>query len=119
MVGSQRAGKLASPEPLGVWQARQGRPSESDFRSLSTRAIPLIKPLMISDLDIYRAAMLLVDQHGEGAPVWAAERADELFQDGDIEGATIWRMIVTAIEELQRPRRPRLPAPGLLRPDLS
>ena len=59
---------------------------------------------MIPDLDIYRAAKLLVDRHGEDAPIRAAERADELLEDGDTEGAAIWRAIVVAIEELQRGR---------------
>ena len=63
---------------------------------------------MISDLDIYRAAKLLIDQHGEDAPIRAADRADELLQDGDgdTEGAAIWRAIMSAIEELQRDRGP-------------
>ena len=54
--------------------------------------------------EIYRAANLLVDQHGQNAPIRAAERADELLEDGDIEGAAIWRAIMSAIEELQRGR---------------
>jgi hypothetical protein len=57
---------------------------------------------MIPDLDIYRAAKRLVDQHGEDAPIRAAQRADELLEAGDIEGATIWRSILAAIEEMQR-----------------
>jgi hypothetical protein len=60
---------------------------------------------MIPDVDIYRAAKLLVDQHGEDAGTRAAERADQLLEDGDIEGAAIWRAIMAAIEELQRERR--------------
>jgi hypothetical protein len=55
---------------------------------------------MIPDLDIYRAAKLLIGQHGEDAPI----RADELLEAGDTEGAAIWRAIVGAIEELQRER---------------
>jgi hypothetical protein len=57
---------------------------------------------MIPNLDIYRAAKLLVDRHGEDAPIRAAERADELLAAGDIDGAAIWRAILAAIEELQR-----------------
>jgi len=59
---------------------------------------------MISDLDIYRAAKLLIDQHGQDAPIRAAERADQLLEEGDTEGAAIWRSILAAIEELQRGR---------------
>ena len=61
---------------------------------------------MIPELDIYRAAKLLIDQHGDDAPLHAAERADQLLEEGDTEGAAIWRAIVAAIEELQRERGP-------------
>lgn len=60
---------------------------------------------MIPDLDIYRVAKLLIDQHGEDAPIRAAERVEELVPHGDAEGAGIWRAIMAAIEELQRGRR--------------
>jgi hypothetical protein len=59
---------------------------------------------LIPDLDIYRVAKLLVDQHGEDAPIRAAERSDQLLEDGDIDGAAIWRSILAAIEEMQRGR---------------
>ena len=41
---------------------------------------------MPDDPDIYRAAKLLADQHGEDAPIRAAERANLLFARGDIAG---------------------------------
>ena len=59
---------------------------------------------MIPELDTYRAAKLLIDQHGQEAPIRAAERADELLEAGDIEGAAIWRAIMDVIEELKRGR---------------
>jgi hypothetical protein len=34
---------------------------------------------VISDPDIFRAAMLLIDQHGEDASIRAAQRADGLL----------------------------------------
>jgi hypothetical protein len=68
---------------------------------LSQRNHPLIP-----DLDIYRAAKLLIDQHGHDAPIRAAERADELLEAGDIDGAGIWRAIMGSIEELQRGPEP-------------
>ena len=61
---------------------------------------------MISDLDIYRAAKLLIDHRGDGGALNAAGRADLLLEDGDAEGASAWRAIVRAIEELQRDRGP-------------
>jgi len=61
---------------------------------------------MTDGLDIYRAAKLVIDQHGDDAALYASRRADLLLKDGDIEGAVIWRRITAAIEELQRQRRP-------------
>jgi hypothetical protein len=61
---------------------------------------------MIADLDIYRAAKLFVDQQGDEAAVYSATRADQLLEEGDLEGATVWRAISVAIKELQRTRRP-------------
>ena len=40
-----------------------------------------------SDPDIFRAAELLIDQHGENAPLRAAERADARLEAGDMIGA--------------------------------
>ncbi len=57
---------------------------------------------MTSDLDIYRSAKLLVDQHGEDAATHAAMEADKLMAKGAMEGAAIWRRIVKAVEELHR-----------------
>ncbi len=41
---------------------------------------------MTSDLDIYRAANLLVKQHGQDAPIHAAMRADAMLDNGDLDG---------------------------------
>ena len=60
---------------------------------------------MIPELDIYRATKLLVEQHSGDAGTRAGERADELLQAGDTEGAAIWRAINAAVEELQRGRQ--------------
>ncbi len=48
---------------------------------------------MIDDPDIFRAATLLIDQHGIDAPIRAAQRADKLLDDGDMDGAAVWRRI--------------------------
>jgi hypothetical protein len=44
-------------------------------------------------IDIYRAAMLLIDWHGGEAVPYAVGRADL--------GSAVWRAIVTVMEELQ------------------
>ena len=60
---------------------------------------------MIDDPDIYRAATLLIDQHGEDAPLRAAQRADELLEEGDFDGSKVWGRILAAVKEFQRGRR--------------
>ncbi len=49
---------------------------------------------MITALDIDRSAKLLIDRHGDEAPIHAAMRADELLDKGDLDGAAAWRRIV-------------------------
>ena len=56
---------------------------------------------MTSDLDIYRTARLLIEQHDVEAPIHAAMRADELLDAGDLDGCAVWKRIIRAIEELQ------------------
>ena len=58
----------------------------------------------ISDLDIYRAANLLICQHGGEAPIEAARKADLMLDRGDMEGRGVWLRIKRAIGELQAPR---------------
>ena len=41
---------------------------------------------MIPDLDIYRAAAVIVKHHGEDAPTHAAMRADAMLEAGDLDG---------------------------------
>ena len=53
------------------------------------------------DTGIYRSAKLLVDQHGDEAPIHAAMRADELHAKGDMAGRATWRRVLAAIDELQ------------------
>jgi hypothetical protein len=43
-----------------------------------------------------------VKRHGADAPVAAAQRADELFDERDFDGAAVWRRVLHAVEELQR-----------------
>ncbi len=55
-----------------------------------------------SDLDIYRAANILVKRYGEDAALEAAQRADVMLGRGDMNGYTVWKQIVKAVEEMQR-----------------
>ncbi len=61
---------------------------------------------MISDLDLWRAAQVMVKRYGDGAATEAAMRADEFLDQGNRVGQRLWMRIMQAIEELQR-ERPR------------
>ena len=54
---------------------------------------------MIPEIDIWRAALLMIERHGEKALDESAARADELALAGDDDGATTWRRIMTAVTE--------------------
>jgi len=60
---------------------------------------------MIDDLDVFRAAKLLIDQHGDDDAIRATQRVDQLADEGDLDGVAVWRRIIEAIDELQRERR--------------
>ena len=57
---------------------------------------------MTSNLDIYRSANVLIREHGEDAALEAAQRADAMLAKGDVEGLSVWKRILTAIEEIRR-----------------
>ena len=57
---------------------------------------------MIDDLDILRAANILLKRYGVDAAIEAARRADELLEDGDMDGCAIWKRILSAVSELTR-----------------
>ena len=57
---------------------------------------------LISDHDLWRAAQLLVNRHGDDAGIVAAQRVDELAREGDFEGAAVWTSILRVVEELRR-----------------
>ena len=61
---------------------------------------------MTSDLDIYRSAKLLIDQHGEDAPIFAAMQADRCLEGGDLDGKAVWMRVIGAIKELLNQQPP-------------
>ncbi len=61
---------------------------------------------MVSDLDIFRSAQVLVKRHGDDAPIEAAMRADAMLDKGDLGGFAVWRRIVRAVRELLSRKRP-------------
>ena len=57
---------------------------------------------MFSDLEIYRAAQATISRYGDDAVLHAAQRADELMAEGDMEGRAVWPRIESAIDDLGR-----------------
>jgi len=58
---------------------------------------------MITDLDIWLAANLLIRKHGANAELEPAKRADLMLDRGDDHGRQLWARIRRAIEALQAP----------------
>ncbi len=56
---------------------------------------------MIPDLDIYRAATLLIMKYGRHAPNHAARWADAMLEAGTPDGHAAFKRILRVIEELQ------------------
>jgi hypothetical protein len=58
---------------------------------------------MTSDLDIWRAAHLLIRKHGANAELEAARMQDLMLDRGDDEGRVLWAQIRRAIEVIRAP----------------
>lgn len=43
----------------------------------------------------------MIRQHGDDAGVYAAMKADALFEAGEDEGAATWRLIIHRIEQMR------------------
>ena len=55
---------------------------------------------MIPEIDIWRAAQLMLKRYGDNALEESAARANELALAGDDDGAATWRRIMAAVEQL-------------------
>lgn len=62
--------------------------------------------LMAEETDIYRTAKILIELHGEDAPIQAAMKTDAMLAAGDVEGQAVWRRILAAVDELVSTDRP-------------
>ncbi len=59
---------------------------------------------MLSDLDLWRAANVMIKRYSDATATEAAMRADEFLDRGIIDGERVWMRIMRAIEERQRER---------------
>ena len=61
---------------------------------------------MIPEIDIWRAANLMLKRYGEKAFEASATRADKLAADGVHDGAVTWRRITDAVRKLANTGQP-------------
>ena len=60
---------------------------------------------MPTDIDIYRAANLLIERYGEDAPIHVAMSADKMMAKGDLDGFAVWKLVMKAVDELEGKER--------------
>ena len=56
--------------------------------------------MSVAEIDIWRAAKLLIDQHSDEAPIFAAMKADAMLDKGNMDGRAVWLKVLKAVEEL-------------------
>ena len=59
----------------------------------------------MDEIDIYRAARRLLDQHGPLAVDRALHQIRRHCVTGDMDGCAVWARIVAAVNELRRAER--------------
>jgi hypothetical protein len=55
---------------------------------------------VIPEIDIWRVATLMLKCYGDEADIESAIRAEELFDEGDQNGAAVWLRVINAIAQL-------------------
>ena len=60
----------------------------------------------MDELDIWRRAKQLIEQHGDAATIEAAIRVDAALAHGDIADVRAWRAILEAVKALRGNKRP-------------
>ncbi len=61
-----------------------------------------VQAMTVDNIDIYRAAKLLIDKHGDHAQLRAIKRTTKMLDSGDVDGYAVWKRIVDAIDDMQR-----------------
>ncbi len=59
--------------------------------------------VVLTDWELWACANEAIKQHAFNAPIFAAMRADELFEQGDEDGSRAWRQIIKRIDALLAP----------------
>ena len=61
---------------------------------------------MVSNLDLFRSAQILINQYGEDAPGRALLQVDQFLEKGDKDGHAVWRRVAEAVREVLRTEPP-------------
>lgn len=61
----------------------------------------------LEEIEVYRAANQLIQQHGDDAQIEAARLADAMLAKGDLEGQRVWKRVLKAIDVLQSKELPK------------
>ena len=64
--------------------------------------------MTVDDIDVFRAATVLIKEHGHDAQRVAIKGAIKRLDAGDVDGYAVWKRIVDAIKDTQR----ETPRPG-------
>jgi hypothetical protein len=88
---------------IGGSQARRAISFLLGAALLATAIALVLRPWLIArlpEIDIWRAATLMLKRYGEKALEESVARADELFTEQDHDGAAVWRRIIDAVSQL-------------------
>ena len=58
-------------------------------------------PRRLAEIDVFRAANMLIQRHGDGAELEASRLADAMLDRGDLAGQAVWLRIRRAVVQLQ------------------
>ena len=64
------------------------------------RGSPDSLPSVISEIDIWRVANLMLERYGDAAKLESPKRANELAADGDLASVAVWLRIIGAVTQL-------------------
>jgi hypothetical protein len=85
-------------------QSQQGE-AELDVLNVS-RAARFYSLGVIAEIDIWRAAYLMLRWYGDTARAEAIRRIDEHIAAGDFPGVAIWLRVIDAVEQLSNTTPP-------------
>lgn len=59
--------------------------------------------MALTDWELWACATATLDEHGEAAPTFVAERIGALVVAGDMDGVEAWKQIAARMDRIMRP----------------